>query len=481
MRSVWSALATGLLMSAAFVAFVFPWFPSMIADYTGGRWLLGALAACALAPVIEPQFVTFAVARHLAARAPGGASWWRTALVGAGVYVGTEWAFPKLLADTIAQGIHASALLRQGADLLGVQGLTFALILGNECVLRALVVLWERRAIKALAAPVACFLMLLGGLAVYGGVRLVQLERARHGEPITAAMIQTDIAHYDRLREEIGGFAAVRQILDAHFLLSTEALQRHRSDMLIWSETIYPTTFGAPKSPEGAEFDQEIARFVVAHGVPLIFGTYAMEISKEFNAAVLLEPAAEGKVDADTYLKSRLFPFTEQLPPLLDSDRVRQWLHWAGTWTPGHGPQVLDVDLPGGRRTRIAPLICYDALDTDFVVRGVRQGAELLVSLSNDSWFGYPGVQHLIMITSAFRSIETRRPQLRSTPTGVSAVIDETGEILDVVDVDRRGVLMGTVWPARDAWTLMLAWGNWLPPTALVGACVLLLAARRRG
>src|SRR6185436_13342390 len=117
-----------------------------------------------------------------------------------------------------------------------------------------------------------------------------------HGTPITAAMIQTDIAHYDRLREKIGAFAAVRQILDAHFVLSAEALQRDRPDMLIWSETVYPTTFGTPKSPEGAEFDQEIARFVVGHGVPLIFGTYAVEGANEFNAAVLLEPAAGGKV-----------------------------------------------------------------------------------------------------------------------------------------------------------------------------------------
>src|SRR5262249_40699959 len=155
------------------------------------------------------------------------------------------------------------------ADLVGVHGLSFALILGNECVLRALVVLGTRSSLKTLAAPAACFLALVGGLAGYGGIRLAQLGRMRSREPITAAIIQTNIAHYDRLREAIGAFAAVRQILDSHVALSAEALQRHRPDMLIWSETVYPTTFGAPKSPEGAEFDQEIARFVVQSGVPL--------------------------------------------------------------------------------------------------------------------------------------------------------------------------------------------------------------------
>jgi apolipoprotein N-acyltransferase len=179
----------------------------------------------------------------------------------------------------------------------------------------------------------------------------------------------------------------------------------------------------------------------------------------------------------EAYRKTRLFPFTEYLPWPLDSERVRRWLPWAGGWKPGSGPRILPVASHGRPAVRIAPLICYDAVDPSFGIAAVRQGAEVLVTLSNDSWFSYPGVQRLILIVSAFRSIETRRPQLRSTPTGVSAVIDETGELLDTIDRDRRGTLIGTVRPVRDAWTLMLAWGNWFPRTALVVSLALLGAA----
>jgi apolipoprotein N-acyltransferase len=489
-RSMRGALAAGLLMSVAFVTMVFPWLPRMIADYTGEPWPLGVAVSFLLAPVIEPQLVTFALARRLAQGVPGGARWWRTALIGAAAYVGTEWAFPKLLADTLGHGVYASPRLRQAADLIGVHGLMFALIVGNECVLavlRALLVAgnhagegsarpWTTR----VAAPASCFVLLVGALAAYGSLRLAQLGRLRSGEQVTVAIVQGNIAHYDRLKDEVGTFEAVRQILDVHFALSAEALQRNRPDLLIWPETVYPTTFGAPKSADGADFDRAIAGFVAQAGVPLVFGAYAAEGTKEFNAAVLLEPTTDGRVVADAYRKGRLFPFTEYLPWPLDSDRVRRWMPWAGAWTPGRGPQVLAADLAGGRRARIAPLICYDALDPDFVVTAVRHGADLLVTLSNDSWFAYPGVQRLIMIVSAFASIETRRPQLRSTPTGVSAVIDETGAVLDLVDVDRRGVLVGMVRPAHGTWTLMLAWGDWLPPTALTGSLVLLLAAYRR-
>jgi apolipoprotein N-acyltransferase len=64
--SLRGALATGVLMSAGFATAVFPWFPQAIASYNGISWPAGVVALLLLAPVIEPQFVTFALARHLA-------------------------------------------------------------------------------------------------------------------------------------------------------------------------------------------------------------------------------------------------------------------------------------------------------------------------------------------------------------------------------------------------------------------------------
>jgi apolipoprotein N-acyltransferase len=479
-RSVREALAAGLLLSAGFVLVIFPWFPAMVADYTGGPWLVGVACLALLAPVIEPQFVAFAVARHLARRLAGGARWWLPAVVGAGVYVGTEWAWPKLFADTLAHGLYPAPRFRQAADVVGVHGLTYALVLGNECVLA--LVRGGRPAVRRIVAPAACLVVLVGGLAGYGAVRLAALEARPFRDPVGVVAVQANIAHYDRLRAEVGTYEAVRQILDTHFALSADALAARRPDLVVWPETVYPTTFGTPTSEDGAAFDRAIAAFVVDHRVPLLFGAYAAEDGKQFNAAFLVEPAGGRRVVVDAYRKSILFPFTEYLPWPLESARVRRWLPWAGTWTRGDGPGVLSVDLADGRTVRVAPLVCYDALETGFVVGAVRQGADALVVLSNDSWFDYPGVQRLIMIVAAFRSIETRRPQLRATPTGVSALIDDTGALVDSVGVDERGVLAGTLRPAHGAWTLVLAWGDWLPPAALALALALLAASRvRRG
>jgi apolipoprotein N-acyltransferase len=487
--SLRGALAVGLLMSEAFTLAVFWWFIGAIAGYADAPWPTGLAVVLLTAPLIQPQFLVCAATRHLA-RARG-AGRWRTALIAAAAYVGAEWALPKLFGDTIGHAFLASRLLRQAADLVGAHGLTFVLVLANECVLiiaRHLPVApaslptgpakpTRATALQAIAVLVA----LVVGLAAYGALRLRQLSGDR-GADITAAAVQADISHYDRLAAEIGTYDAVRLILDAHIAWSDSALARARPDLLIWPETVYPTTFGAPKSPDGAAFDREIAAFVERADVPLVFGTYDQDGEREYNAAVALTPGADRRPSAGIYRKAELFPFTERVPALLDSDALRSRMPWLGTWQPGGGAHVLDVRLRSGDTLRLAPLICYDAVNPSLALAAVRDGAQLLVTLSNDSWFADGNGPRLHLAVSAFRSIETRRAQVRATNTGISAIIDASGELLDTLAVHQRGALTGTV-RTGGGWTLMLAWGDWFGAAALLLGTVLaggvLLAWRR--
>ena len=292
-----------------------------------------------------------------------------------------------------------------------------------------------------------------------------------------AGIVQADISHYSRLATQMGTYDAVRLILDTHFALSSQALAQGPLDLLVWPETVYPTTFGTPKSEDGAAFDREIADFVARSGVPLVFGAYDGKGGDEFNAAVLLEPEADGHPRFDTYRKALLFPLIERTPALFDSATVRGWFPWLGTWKAGGGAQVLDLHRADGRVVRLAPLICYDALEPSLAIAAVRKGAEVIVTLSNDSWFAEGGVPHLILVVSAFRSIETRRPQVRATNTGVSAVISPTGEFSDVIGVHEKSILVRGVHPRRGADTLMLAWGDWFGGFALgLGSAMLMVA-----
>ncbi|MGH8078793.1 MAG: hypothetical protein ACREPE_15945, partial [Lysobacter sp.] len=285
-RSTLGAVLSGALMSVAFVAAVFGWFGAAIGAYTGGGALPATVVLVVLAPLLQPQFMAFALVRHLVGRRHGPML---RAMAAASAWVACEWVVPKLLGDTLGHGLFPSAPLRQVADLGGAAGLTFLLLLVNEAVVVAI----ERRSgLRTLLQPFALGVAIVVGMAAYGMARLSTL-RAPAADDVPAlrvAMIQASITDYERLRQEMGAYAVVRHVLDTHYALSWSAIRDHGADVLLWSETVYPTTFGSPRSEDGAALDREIQGFVDAAGVPLIFGTYDRDASGEYNAAVFLEP-----------------------------------------------------------------------------------------------------------------------------------------------------------------------------------------------
>ena len=471
------ALASGLAMAAVFSAIVFRWFPVAMADYAQAPLWLVSTIGLLVTPVFQPQLVVFPLVRQAARQR--GLSATMVAIAGAAAYVGAEWAFGKVLGDTIGLGLHPSRAVRQLADVAGPPGLTLALVLGNECVRASVAAVVARAGMRRIAMPLAILALMVTLLAGYGRIRLAELETRASEPPITVGIVQANIAHYDRLKAEIGTYEAVRHILDAHFEVSRSIFDSNAIDLLVWPETVYPTTFGTPKSEDGAAFDRAIGGLVVATGRPLVFGSYDAEGGREYNAAVFLEPDGQGGVTFDTYRKATLFPLTERVPAWVDGPRLRAWLPWLGSWHPGTGAAVMDLRLPGGRRIRTAPLICYDAVYPWNAARAVLGGAELLVTLSNDSWLADGDGARLHFLVSIFRSIETRRPQVRATTTGISAVVTPAGDVVASAGVHERTGLVAAVNPIRSTLPLATRLGDWLGPVA-IGLVMLLLARPAR-
>ncbi|MFL5352503.1 apolipoprotein N-acyltransferase [Archangium sp.] len=480
------AVLAGAALGIGFTGTVFGWFPGSIQSYSQAPMAVCWLGFLLLAPFMELQFITFAMARcHLRRTVPEGPwAFWRITLTGALVYVGTEWLCPKLFAVTLGQGFYGSERLRQGADIAGTHGLTFVIIIANECILaagKALAAHGLREGTRRALAPLAVLAVLvLGGLG-YGQLRLQQVAAHEAKQPaLVVGVVQANITRYEKLAAELGTYDVVRMILDTHYKLSAELLQNRKVDLLVWPETVYPTTFGTPKSEAGAEFDAEISDFVSRSRVPLLFGTYDLEQEREYNAAMFLGLGKDGTLARSAYRKTMLFPLTEWVPELIDSPKLREWMPWTGYWKRGPGPRALSLPLREGRSLTIAPLICYESIFPGYVAEEARRGAELIVTLSNDSWFsGTPAPkQHLMQ--AVFRSIETRLPQVRVTNSGISALISPTGEVLTEVPDDHRGSVAMTVPPSPHLFSLMVAWGDWLRPTALLLSGVLLLGPSLR-
>ncbi|MEN9629937.1 MAG: hypothetical protein RJA10_3165 [Pseudomonadota bacterium] len=457
--------AAALAMSVALVLSSFGWFGIAIGRFTGLGPEAGVALLLPLAPLLQPQVLAWALLRR-AVRARHGAA--LGALAAAAGWVGTEWLLLKPLGDTLGHGLYPAVGLRQAADLGGTAGLTLLLLLANEALLAA----WSRRGQgwRALVAPLAVALLppLLAaghGHAVLGRAADPQAPQLRLG------LVQSNLTDLEARRRTQGSYEVVRELLDLHFAMTYDAVERQRADAVLWSETIYPTTFGQPKSEAGAGFDQEIRTIVDAARVPFVFGTYDRDAAGEYNAAAVVEP---GRGLVGFYRKTRLFPLTEQVPAWLDGPALRRLLPWAGSWQPGSGARVLPLRLRDGREVPVQALICRDSVDPSLALAAARQGARALLTLSNDAWFSdAPLGAELHQAVAAFRSIETRLPQWRVTTNGHSAVIDATGAVQAGAQMNERTLVVGTLPVPVPPRTLVVAWGDWVGPALWV---VLLLA-----
>ena len=232
--------------------------------------------------------------------------------------------------------------------------------------------------------------------------------------------------------------------LDRLFHLTEQQLTPQTS-IVFWPETALEETYSEQALDANPKI-QRVRGFLARHpGLSLVTGITSFRAypNKEaasptarfrddvgyydiFNAAVFF-PAAIG---APTfYHKSRLVPGVEKVPPLLTQVIANIDL---GGMVGSYGSQAERTVFrgPADPALRVAPLICYESIYGDFVAEYVQNGATLLSIITNDGWWSNsPGhAQHLQYAT--LRAIETRRDVARSANTGISAYINQKGEIV---------------------------------------------------
>lgn len=185
-----------------------------------------------------------------------------------------------------------------------------------------------------------------------------------------------------------------------------------------------------------------------------------------YNVARLLGPeGAPGR----PYRKVHLVPFGEYVPLPGIFFFVRQISSEVGAFSAAPGP-VPVVAEP----FRIGVGICYEITYPGLARSEVAQGANLLVTISNDSWYGKAGAQAQHFAGATMRAVETNRYLLRAAITGISGIVDEKGRIRGQLAADHAGILRGDALLLRQdtAWT---KWGFWIPRLADVLAVAVLL------
>ncbi|MFM8711285.1 MAG: apolipoprotein N-acyltransferase, partial [Sphingomonadales bacterium] len=181
-----------------------------------------------------------------------------------------------------------------------------------------------------------------------------------------------------------------------------------------------------------------------------------------YNGAVLLSHQRTTQF----YHKSMLVPGVETLPWFLRF--MDSWFEKFGGVTAGYAKQDHRTVLPTSTSFLIAPAICYESIYGDFMRRYVKQGANLIVIVTNDGWWKKtPGHrQHLQY--ARLRAIETGTWVARSANTGISAFIDPAGQIIEQRDYDQTATLRKSIPLLTASTTLYVRWGDWVSKTILI-------------
>ncbi len=198
------------------------------------------------------------------------------------------------------------------------------------------------------------------------------------------------------------------------------------TELVVWPESPAPFVESDPR------FEQALAAIARQQQAPLIVGSLGVDFAAEqqswrdYNSALVI--AADG-ARLGRYDKIHLVPFGEYIPFQRLLFFARKLTGNVGMFTPGDERKVFLLTGPDGERRRYGIFICYEAAFADEVRHFSQLGAEVLVNVSDDGWYGDTSApwQHLNM--ARMRAIENRRWILRDTNNGVTAVIDPYGRV----------------------------------------------------
>ncbi len=314
-------------------------------------------------------------------------------------------------------------------------------------------------------ASLALALVLLALVVFYGMIRLQQWPAIMEaGSGMEVGVVQGNISQDEKWDYD-------RQIttVEDYLKLSNRAAG-HRDgppELIVWPETALPFY-----PLEHSLFD-EVTAFAARHDTCLLTGAPHREWEEDdrvhyYNSALLVSPDEAATQPAGIYRKQHLVPFGEYIPMRRLLPFFAPVVETLGDFTPGSEPTLLTC---GNRR--LGALICFEAIFPRLARQMTSEGADLLINITNDAWFGQSNApsQHLSM--SALRAVENRRSMARAANTGISAFVTPDGRIHQATELftpDQRRAALPLPNPAGNTFSIFTAGGFLFGP-----ACLLLL------
>ena len=332
---------------------------------------------------------------------------------------------------------------------------------------------------KKQSVPILCLFFSFITVILYGFHSLNSEKGPVRKIPVLCVQNNTDSNKY--------GMDVYKKDVSTLISLTQEGLKKHpETAIVIWPETAVVPPIEMHYS-NGAEDDRyelierllvfinETEKYFVIGNQRRVDngGTY----SDDYNSCLVFDSALENVIPPEplVYAKNHLVPFTEYFPyekafpglyeKLLDGD--------THLWTPGTEKTVFNL-----RNIRFSMPICFEDSFGNLCRSFVKNGAECLFNLSNDSWSGkrFCQKQHLSM--AVFRSVENGVPSARSTASGVTCFIDSKGRITNEVEQFCESTAFCNIEiPMQKHQTFYTRFGDWIPVLEIILLSVIILFA----
>lgn len=447
------AFRNGLLVSWMGMLAALYWLTLPVSQVGGLPWPLAWVCAALIAFVLATQGGLFAwTSRFLRQYAP-----WRQAVLLALLWYLLEFAYARLAGFP---WLPLSAALAQWPVLIQSAVFVGAYLMGAFWLIGIFLIYAGRK------FPGFCVIILL---LAYGTWQLAddsETSWPSGSDTLTALMVEGNVDQNQKwtLPFQERSLADYLRLTAAGLQENEEKFAGERP-LVLWPETALPFFY-----EKNDILAARLARRMKELGCPLLFGAPGVERGKNgeellYNRAFLLNAAGER---IGHYDKEHLVPFGEYVPAWLKLDFLEALLQGVGVYEAG-----TDADILPYGKVAIGVLICYEGIFPWLAQDRVAAGANILVDISNDGWFGLSPASRQHLYLTVLRCVEQGRWLLRSTNTGISAVVDARGRVVmrggqfEAGSMACRGRLLddwtvyheyAALWPWAAALLLLLLW-----------------------
>ncbi len=358
----------------------------------------------------------------------------------------------RITADHIANSMAIYPSLIQFIDMTGPHGITVWLIGANALIFGALSSFNKRKRRSFLYAFAAIIMVVLPAL-----YSIFQWKTMKYEPDLRISMVQPNISQEMKFDNK-----KAPEIMNTMQSITQQALKQ-KPDLLVWPETAFPFTVQHWIERTQRPSLPEISALAQYSATPMLIGAEYLRIKTKddyvsYNAALLMD--SRGNI-TDYYGKLYPVPFAEEIPfkKILGMQRLAKKgiLSRFGGFDAGdkftlfefERKSVQQLDQSSAteiqRKVRFSVLICYEGLYPELSRKFRKLGADFLICITNDSWFGHSLFPYWHARALRMRAIENRTSIVRCANTGVSSFYDPTGRMYQSTEIFTKSVVSGMI------------------------------------